>query len=84
MVYATGHGEHGEPIDVRDPLAARFAQVTADKRTAEALVEAYFGFPEVFGSDLPENPHFREEVTRALAGLLSIGAARTVFEAGSR
>ncbi|KTR05574.1 dioxygenase [Aureimonas ureilytica] len=82
MVYATGHDEHGQPIDVRDPLAARFAEATTDKRTAEALVEAYFQFPEVFGADLTHDPHFREEVTRELAGLLAIGAARTVAEVG--
>ncbi|WP_062119139.1 mannitol dehydrogenase family protein [Aureimonas sp. AU40] len=82
MIYATGHGEHGHAIDVRDPLAQRFAAATADKRTAEALVEAYFGFPEVFGADLTHEPRFREAVTRALAGLLSIGAAHTVFEVG--
>ncbi|WP_019997652.1 mannitol dehydrogenase family protein [Aureimonas ureilytica] len=84
MVYATGHDEDGRPIDVRDPLAARFAEATRDKRTAESLVEAYFQFPEVFGTDLSHDPHFREVVTRELAGLLGIGAARTVFEAGAR
>ena len=44
-----------------------FAAATADKRTAEALVEAYFGFEEVFGRDLTHEPRFREAVTRALS-----------------
>lgn len=82
MAYATGRDEAGRPIDVRDPLAARFAAATQGRHDAPALVAAYLGFGEVFGADLPLSPVFRETVTDALAGLLAEGAARTVARLG--
>lgn len=83
MVYATGRDEAGNPIDVRDPLASRFAAVTAGKREASALVAAYLGIREVFGDDLPASTRFRTTLVHVLDGLLADGAARTAgrFEA---
>jgi len=77
MVYATGRDEAGASIDVRDPLACRLAAATADKRNATDLMDAYLGFQEVFGTDLPASAPFRATLLRALDGLLANGAART-------
>ncbi|WAJ29131.1 mannitol dehydrogenase family protein [Antarcticirhabdus aurantiaca] len=83
MVYATGRNEAGEPIDVRDPLADRFAQATSERpRDVDGLLDAYLGFAEVFGTDLPASEPFRAAVARGLSSLLSDGAARTVARFG--
>ncbi len=83
MRYATGLDEKGGAIDVRDPLAARIKQATQGIGEATPLVEAYLGFQEVFGADLPADARFREAVTKALTELMTKGAARTVAEFGA-
>lgn len=86
MVYATGIDEKGDAIDVRDPLRERLADLAAGRRTAGSLADAYLGLPEVFDAALADDARFRDAVTRALATLLSEGAARTVagFDARER
>lgn len=80
MRYVTGRDEKGEPIDVRDPLAARLAEVTAAAGPdAGALIPALLAVREVFGDELPQNPAFRTAVTVALTRLLEQGARRTVM-----
>ena len=79
MRYVTGVDETGGAIDVRDPLAARFAEIAASSgRDAEALARALAGIPEIFGTDLPGNPAFMGPVVAALESLFAKGAAATV------
>lgn len=78
MRYATGTDENGKAIDVRDPLASEFRARTAGKTSASALLEAYLGMEQIFGSDLPASREFREVIGNALTKLLEQGAARTV------
>jgi fructuronate reductase len=83
MRYAAGIDEKGRAIDVRDPLAVRIKQATQGIGEAAALVEAYLGFGEVFGVDLPADARFRAAATKALAELMTKGAARAVAEFGA-
>lgn len=79
MRYVTGEDERGQPIDVRDPLAARLKAVADGAgRSADTLAPALLGVREVFGDDLPGNPAFADAVTKALGRLLADGARRTV------
>ena len=78
MRYATGTDERGNPIDVRDPLAGEFRARTAGKTSAPALLQAYLGMEQIFGSDLPESTAFCQAVGKALTELMDEGAARTV------
>jgi fructuronate reductase len=82
MRYVTGRDERGEPIDVRDPLAARLAETAAAAGAsgAASLAPALMGVREVFGDDLPRNPAFTGPVTAALDRLLTRGARRSVEE----
>ncbi|MGN8119324.1 mannitol dehydrogenase family protein [Labrys sp. 22185] len=86
IVYVAGRDERGQPIDVRDPLAARLAEATAGRTEAEELAEACLGFSEVFGADLPASRPFRITLLQALSALLKDGAAATVarFDTGSQ
>ncbi len=79
MRYVTGVDEAGQPIDVRDPLAARLRQI-ADGAGGDAarLADGLMAVSEIFGSDLPAEPKFREAVVRQLSGLLQDGVAATV------
>jgi len=78
MRYARGLDEAGNAIDVRDPLAARIAEATQPLTDAEAIVDAYLGFSEVFGADLPRDKAFRGELVAALGKLLTQGSAATL------
>jgi fructuronate reductase len=81
MRYATGTDERGEPIDVRDPLAARLLAIGAEcGADATRLVPSFLAIRDVFGDDLPRDPNFVEPVTRALEGLYARGSASTVAE----
>jgi fructuronate reductase len=79
MRYATGTDEAGKPIDVRDPLVARFAAITAKAEgQPQALVEGFLGISEVFGGTLPNHAGFRDTLVRHLTSLFQQGSARTV------
>lgn len=82
MRYARGLDEAGKPIDVRDPLAGAIRDRTGPLTDAPAIVDAFLGFEQVFGTDLKASPAFRAAVETALARLLRDGAAATV-EAGA-
>jgi len=82
MRYVTGIDEAGNPIDVKDPNAARLRALSdAAGRDAEALASALLGVAEVFGTDLPANAAFRSVVTKHLASLFENGAAETLRRA---
>ncbi len=84
MRYAAGADERGLPIDVRDPLADMLRRAAdAAGPSPERLAPALLGVIEIFGSDLPADPRFREAVTQALATLTRQGALRAVGMAGT-
>jgi fructuronate reductase len=83
--YASGRDEHGQPIDVIDPLAPRFAAIAA-KADADprALARGFLAIGEVFGADLSEDRRFTVPVTSALESLLTRGARATVARSIAR
>jgi fructuronate reductase len=79
MRYVTGIDEHGQPIDVKDPLFLRLRSIAdAAGRDPVRLAVGYLALTEVFGIDLPANEVFREAVTAHLASLFDRGSATTV------
>jgi fructuronate reductase len=79
MRYVTGRDEAGQPIDVRDPLAARLRRIAEQAGpSAERLAPRLLGITEIFGSDLAGDPRFAGPVTAALERLFRLGARRTV------
>ncbi len=82
MRYVSGQDETGQPIDVRDPLAGRFAAVAAGAGgDPDKLADGLLAIREVFGTDLPADPRFTGPVRAALADLYAQGAAQTVAKA---
>ena len=76
MRYAGGVDEKGQPIDVRDPLAAKFKVVSGND--AVTRVRGFLGLREIFGEDLPKAKAFTDAVTASLDQLMKRGAAATV------
>jgi fructuronate reductase len=79
MRYVTGIDEHDQPIDVRDPLAARLRAIAdAAGLEAERLAPALLALREIFSAELADDPRFRAAVTTALARIIAIGAKAAV------
>ena len=79
MRFALGRDERGNPIDVSDPLAAKFAGIAAAGLTdPEEIAGRFLGIREIFGVDLPDRVRFRSAVSNSLRQLLEFGAAETV------
>lgn len=77
--YCLARDEQGGSYEVDDPLAPRFARISAETPwEASALTERFLALREVFGTDLPESRRFRSTVEDALDNLLKKGAAATV------
>ena len=75
----TGMDEKGQPIDVRDPLAAALrARADQSGLQADKLAPALLGMEAIFGKDLPAQPIFVGAVTHALDQLIRNGAKATV------
>ena len=81
MRYAAGRDEHGAPIDVRDPMAARFAAIAAGAETPADLAAGVFQLREIFG-DLPDHPAFTHPVIDALTRLTELGAREVIARMG--
>lgn len=83
MRYVTGIDEQGNPIDVKDPHAARLRAIADGAgQDAEKLAAGLLAVQEVFGTDLPADPAFTEPVTNDLKSLLKIGAKATAAAVG--
>jgi fructuronate reductase len=77
--YASGVDEHGKPIAVADPLAAKFASIAAAaKGNAAHIADGFLDLTSVFGSDLSANPVFRRAVSRDVGTLFRDGVRRTL------
>jgi fructuronate reductase len=81
MRYVRGVDEQGGAIDVRDPLAARFAVVAG--AASEARVDALMAMPQIFGESLRDVPALRTAILGWLEKLETQGAARVVREAAA-
>jgi fructuronate reductase len=82
MRYATGTDEQGRPIDVRDPLSARFAAIAAEAgRAPAALVPAFLALREVFDPALAADAAIAAAVTDWLGRLYDKGARACVAAA---
>jgi fructuronate reductase len=81
MRYASGRDEQGRAIEVADPLASRFAAISAAAGSdPAALTQGFLALGEVFGTDLPREQRFTATVTGWLDLLLTRGARATVAD----
>ncbi len=64
MRYVSGVDDAGNAIDVRDPLSDKIRELVAGS-SSEQRVTALLSLREVFGDDLPDNPHFVQAIEQA-------------------
>ena len=88
MRYILGRDEKGNPIEIRDPLAEVYQKISLESgmlgkeapsiTSINAYVSQILSIKEIFGVDLPDNPHFRNAVTRKFEKLMNQGALKSV------
>jgi len=85
MRYVSGIDEHGEPIEVSDPLVERFAKIAADSGDdRERYVRELLALESIFGKDLGANDAVRATLVRHLASLHESGVLETVRQLNRR
>ena len=80
--YASGTDEHGKPIDVSDPLAAKFAAIAAPRTAMPRTIAD--GFLDLAACSAPTcrpMPRFGEAVSRDVGALFRDGVRRTLARA---
>ncbi|MCR8723764.1 mannitol dehydrogenase family protein [Frigidibacter sp. ROC022] len=72
MRYVGGVDEKGQPIEVKDPLAARLRALSDSAETPEGKVAALLGVTEIFSPD--QAAGLKPGVTAAYRSLLELGS----------
>ncbi|MEW5561434.1 fructuronate reductase [Enterobacter asburiae] len=78
MRYVSGTDEHGNAIDVRDPLAEKIQTIVSTSSEADR-VTALLSLSEIFGTDLVKNAAFVENVQQAWRRLCEHGARHALI-----
>lgn len=76
MRYIDGVDDAGQRFEVRDPLAARFKDITQNAETSADKVHAILGLTQIF--DPAQAAQIQDPVTRAYDSLLAHGAHAAV------
>lgn len=74
MRYVGGLDERGEPIDVRDPLAAELRALSDGAESAQKKIEALIGVGKIFPAELARHAAFRKSLIDSYKGLQAKGA----------
>ncbi|QYN42646.1 mannitol dehydrogenase family protein [Gilliamella sp. ESL0443] len=78
MRYVSGVDDSGNVIEVCDPAAEKLKEFVLNSSDNQDRVNALLSLKHVFGEDLPQNPLFIAQVTKAYHSLRDIGAKETV------
>ena len=79
----SGNDLAGKTIDLRDPMADDFANISKNSKTNEQFVESVLNIREIFPLHLRESSFFRKEIHNAfnfLDKLGSIGAIQKIVK----
>jgi fructuronate reductase len=77
--YVSGCDEHGNDIDVRDPLAVDLKKAYAEGQgDSERIVPSVLRMHSIFGDDLPISHEFVSAISSALRSLLERGTREAV------
>ena len=78
MRYVSGVDDAGNAIDVRDPLSDKIRELVAVS-SSEQRVTALLSLREIFGDDLPDNPHFVQAIEQARQQIAQFGAHQALL-----
>jgi mannitol-1-phosphate/altronate dehydrogenase len=79
MRYVSGIDDAGQAIDIRDPLADKFRAIVETSEPGDR-VPALLTLTEIFGSDLPSDPHFVNAIQAAWQQIADKGAHQAVID----
>ncbi|HDR2399065.1 TPA: mannitol dehydrogenase family protein [Enterobacter bugandensis] len=80
MRYVGGVDDQGEQIEVSDPLLAVIQHAIKSSGEGEARVKALLSIEAVFGTELPQDAIFVQQIITAYKALLANGAKATVAQ----
>lgn len=79
MRFLSSSNERGQDYKIADPHAERLKTIAANAGDdPELLADSLFAVRDIFGEDLPANPHFRNSVISHLSSLITHGTAKTL------
>jgi len=78
MRYVSGVDEHGQPIEVIDPLLARYQQIHQQYDQPVQRVYALLGIDAIFGRDLLACQPFVDQLATVYQRLCQVGARAAV------
>jgi fructuronate reductase len=79
ICYVSGGIKDGQSIDIRDPLADRFKEISREAgEDIPALVDGFLGISSIFGPDLAASNGVRAELIAHLGVLKSGGVAKAL------
>ncbi|MCG9780613.1 mannitol dehydrogenase family protein [Photobacterium damselae] len=78
--YTSSIDEHGNDIDVQDPLKERFAKIWASNKDLESLIHAFLSIEEIFNKKISTNETFKANLLSALNILNELGAKESVHQ----
>lgn len=73
MRYVSGIDEHGQPIEISDPLLVDIQRCAQNSAEGHARVSALLSLEAIFGTDLPQNSEFVRAIDAAYTLLLARG-----------
>jgi len=81
MTYVSGRDERGKPIDVRDPMASKLAEICQQNMGSADTVSALLKIDTIFDPGLAADESFRAALIAAHERLASEGAHASLFDA---
>ena len=78
MRYVGGIDDHNQIIDIRDPMVDELKRLVAASDDGVERVNTLLSLEAVFGFDLPNNPLFKDKVTKHYLSLMEKGAKQTI------
>jgi fructuronate reductase len=78
MRYVGGVDEHGQAIEISDPLLPVIQTAVRSSHEGKERVQALLAIDAIFGHELPQIELFKNQVTEAYLALLAEGARATV------
>ena len=78
MRYVGGIDDHNQIIDIRDPMVDELKRLVAASDDGVERVNMLLSLEAVFGFDLPNNPLFKDKITKHYLSLMEKGAKQTI------
>ena len=76
--YVSGKDLNGKAIDVRDPMADEFFQISKNSKNTDIYIDAILDIKEVFPENLRDSSAFRIEIQKSYKFLEEYGSLGSI------